>query len=37
MKEIQQIRDKYIRILDDSENSTMKAKEIADLIEEKLR
>ncbi len=30
MKEIQQIRDKYIRILDDSENSTMKAKEIAD-------
>lgn len=30
MKEIQQVRDKYIRILDSSNNSSMKAKEIAD-------
>lgn len=30
MKEIQQVRDEYIRILDKSENSTMKAKDMAD-------
>lgn len=30
MKEIQQVRDQYIRILDNSTNSTMKAKDMAD-------
>ena len=30
MKEIQQVRDEYIRILDNSANSTMKAKDMAD-------
>lgn len=30
MKDIQQVRDKYIKILDNSDDSTMKAKEMAD-------
>lgn len=30
MKDIQKIRDEYIRILDNSDNSTMKAKEMAE-------
>ena len=30
MKEIQEVRNKYIKILDNSRNSTLKAKELAD-------
>ena len=30
MKDIQKIRDEYIRMLDNSDNSTMKAKEMAE-------